>query len=408
MSKFIDVTADKWFYNDIEELMSIYVDGSTFYSGIPYNKFEEGKECVDYEIVNTKNGEHEFYIPKKITPTSTNPLIVYVDGVIVAVDEIKNQPDGTTYAKLTRGVANGSIVRFFYAGEPSYVVLCCADEAKVHSAMDVNSSVVGIMKKGDTAKYVDRPENGNWYKVKDFPYAGVEGFVQIGLTRHTAGDADLNGVTFPSAPLIIDAGYWYEYDPFNGITPEIVKWMGRPLQRVSSLSEITYDGLEYCIINNRLFANYSLNNEVLDITVLEKNSMGIQKPKYQRLRLKSDKIVYVNRFFPEVLASKGELLTSLNHLLKNVFARYTDVKFESKVLPYSRFTDVQELLSKNPSNPPWWWEKVCPLEQLKLPDGRWLIEGDERGRLNIDMPITRAELAALMDKFRIWAIEAFK
>ncbi len=404
MSKFIDATADKWFYRDIEELMNVFVDGSTFYSGIPYNIFAEGKPCIDYEVVNTKNGEHEFYIPGTITPNEANPLVVYIDGIQSAIDDIENQADGTTYVKLTRAVANGSIVRLFYAGEPSYVVYCCADEATVYSTMSTGGSVLGIMSHGDTAPYMDRPDSGNWFKIS---YGGGEGYVERGITRMTSSGTDYTGVDYPSSQIIIDTDYWYEYDPFNGITPEVVKCNGRQLQRVANQTGLTYDGLEYCIIDDYIYVNYTLNNEILEVVVLEKNTLGVQKPKYQKLRVRSDKIIYNNRFFPDILASKVEMLISIDHLRKNLLARYTDSSVDGVLLTTSRFTDIQAELDADPGNPPWWWKYICPLEQLKLPDGEYLLQGDD-GELKIDMPITRAEMAYLIDKFRIWVIEAFK
>lgn len=382
--------------------MDVNVNGNTFFSGIPYNVFSDNKGCVDYEIVCTASGGYEFYLPYSISPTVENPLKVYIDGIETVIDNITLMGSSQTYVKLKRGVPYGSVVRFFYAGEPRYRVTACISSVKVYSDT-TKSSVLATMNMGDSADYINGPENENWYKVN---FGGTEGYVSYLDTRKIPTGVDSTSVAYPSATIIVDSEFTYMYDPYNGIAAEVVKYNGRQLRRVDSASEITQYGLEYYVSGGVIYTNYSLNNEILDVVVLETNGM-IQKSVYKRLTVKSDSIVYTNRFFPDVMTSRAELFICMNHLRINLFARFTDSYKDVDVEYTSRFSDVQEILDASGGNYPWWWDHVYQLERLMFSDGEYLLQGTG-GNLLVEKPITRAEMITIVDRFREWIVDVFK
>ncbi|NMA87004.1 MAG: hypothetical protein GX968_06735, partial [Tissierellia bacterium] len=81
MSRFLDVTSNKWYYNEIVEASNIILeDGEPLIVGIPYNVFMEGKPYI-YQEFKATAGQKEFMLNKAITPSSDNPLFVYINGV---------------------------------------------------------------------------------------------------------------------------------------------------------------------------------------------------------------------------------------------------------------------------------------------------------------------------------------
>ena len=77
MSRFLDVTSNKWYYNEMVEASNIMLeDGEPLIKGIPYNTFEEGKPYI-YKEFKATAGQKEFVLDKAITPTNNNPLFVY-------------------------------------------------------------------------------------------------------------------------------------------------------------------------------------------------------------------------------------------------------------------------------------------------------------------------------------------
>ena len=403
MNRFIDVTADKWFAKDVNELATFKVDGSSFYEGIPYNIFQSGKEAVDYEITNTINGKDEFFIPFNISPNANNPLVVYVDGVATAINDIVPKPsESKTYVKLRREVGNGSVVRFKYSGEPAFAVVVCFDNVKVYSSMSTGSTVLTTANIGTTFAYVERPDLGNWYKVK---HDNVDGYIEISKSVVTPSGINFTNVSLPSSIIIIDSGYVYEYSPFDGTSSESVRLNGTELQRVDTVDDIKYGELQYTITDGRLYTSYHLNNEVLEVVVLEKSNNGITKPKYQKLRVQSSKIIYYNRFFPDIATNKGELIVTLSKFKRTLLQKFTDYDYLTDRPTVSRFNDVNIAIS---NGSPWWWDFLRDLDNLRTLDGRWVFNADKDGNLHPTAPITRAELADIVDKFRIWCIETLK
>ena len=401
MGKWIDVTPEKWYFNDVEEIMGITVNDVPLYSSIKYNAFVENKHALDYEFVTTVDKLIEFRLDTVVYPNENNPLIVYVNGLVVACDEIKpNTPEGKTYIKLRRPVSIGSSVRVLYAGEPKFNVMC-SDLAGV-SIMDTPSlegNVVRTLGFHETIDYIG--DSNNFYQTADgFVYKDHRvRVVPAGISCPICGP-----VQYPSALLVLDDGYSYLYDPFQGYSSEVVKHLGRQLKRVDSTDQFIH-GNEYTINEGRIIVPYELNNEVLEVSILERNNQGIIKTNFKRLRPTSNSIVYNNRFFPDIYTTRAEFFTVMNLLRIAMTYKFTDSEPWRSTKTTSRFTDVQAMLN---TGTPWWWENIRDIEEMKLSDGSYLIVGRGDGTLGIEHNITRAEMVVIIDKFRQWLIETFK
>ncbi|MEM0173936.1 MAG: SH3 domain-containing protein [Sulfolobaceae archaeon] len=411
--KFVDVNPQDWFYKDVYDLYSIILDDNErFVQGIPYNRFLDGKEAIDYQIVNNTPNACEFYLPYKISPTLETKLIVFVDSIPTGVDDIKIVGE-QTMVKLIRGVPVGSLVRFYYPGEPLLKAKIIKDGVKLYSSYSESSSVVATVNKGTSLTYYRMVPYTDWYEVD---YYGTKAYVKTNDCRVVPASIDTSGLEYPKAKLVLPPGFYYDYDPFNYVYPEIVKWRGVQLKRVESKDKLSYDGLEYCIEYDSLdlssvyiYTSYVLNNEPLNITVIVKNDYGVIKWVSMKLTVSSNKIVYTNRFFPNLTASRLETFIMMYRTLKLVYKKYMNQEFGTEALKFiSRFNDVQQELNATYPNFPSWWQYISPLEDLKLSDGTYLLNGDDKGNLNIDYPITRAELAALVNRLRKYIIELVK
>jgi len=401
---FIDVTADKWYFRDISELMDIIIDGTPFYSSFKYNVFKEGKAAIDVDIVANVQGQYEFYVDGLINPTGDTPLTVFVDDIATVVDEVvPDEASNKTYIKLGRGVGVGSVVRVFYAGEPEIEVVALSN------AVDIKTSPSELSTTARTLSYMDRVSyrgvEGNWFKVYD-NVTSSNGYVKVDrYARTTPAVVNPIGVEYPFASLIIDDGYFYVYDLFEGLSTEVVRFNGRQLRRVDSINAISLDD-DYCISSGKIYTNYNLNGKLLEVSFLIQNSQGILKNKYQKLRVRSSKVVYNNYFFPDLLTSKAEAITTLNKLRIYILKRFTDTEPWRSTKNTSRFPDVQFKLDSGST--PWWWEHVRDFEDMIMPDGKYLLDGVTQSELGADSNVTRAEMAALIDKTRIWLLEALK
>lgn len=414
--KWLDVTPDKWFYRDINELTDIIVkvkqlnnngevveSEQNFYSGIAYNDFISGKEAVDYEFIAT-NKQIEFRIPSVVNPTSNNPLVVYVNGINVAIDKITpNSPSGKTYIKLTRPLREGSVVRAVYSGEPKMSVFIGKDNTPVLFSIE-SSLIVDYLMRGDHVNLVS--ESGNYYQVSYPRHKNV--FIEKTDAVRIAPAVITGNPTYPYANLTFDSGYSYLYDPYEGYTSEVVKCNGRQLMRVESQNDLGFPDRYYIDTqNNRIYVSYELNKETIEANFLERNLSGIIKIKYLILKPSSNYVKYINRFFPDVFTTRAELIKCIDMMRMYFIEKYTDSEPYMSTKTTSRFADVNAILQAS-VNPPWWWNYVRNIEDLKFKNGAYLLTGVGRGNLGIDLRVTRAEAVALMDKFRMWFIEVFK
>ena len=110
MSRFLDVTSNKWYYNEIVEASNILLeDGKPLIEGIPYNVFEEGKPYIYREFKATA-GQKEFTLNKEVTPSNDSPLFVYIDGVQTVYKNVE-AGGGSTKVTLYSGVPRGATGR---------------------------------------------------------------------------------------------------------------------------------------------------------------------------------------------------------------------------------------------------------------------------------------------------------
>lgn len=410
--KFIDVNPADWFYKDVYDLSLIEVGDEKFIQGIPYNQFKKGKEVLDYEVVNTVSNQIEFTINQEINPSSENPLVVFIDGITTGVDDIK-VVNGQTKVKLVRGVPAGAKVRFWYAGEPLLRAYVVKDRVNLYSNYSESSSIVATVNKGTSLTYNRMIPNTNWYEVY---YNGTLVYVKTNECRVIPAPVSTYEVEFPNAPLSLPTGFYYDYDPFNYMYPEIVKWRGIQLKRVESKDKLSYDGLEYCIDYDdidlsslRLYTTYALNNEPIQATFIIKNDYGVMKWTTLTVTVHSDKIIYTNRFFPNLNMSRLEVFILMYRTLKYLIQKHSLLSLFDETPGFvSRFSDIQRELDASYPNFPWWWKYICPLEKLQLSNGAYILNGDDKGNLNIDYPVTRAELAALVNRLRKYIIEILK
>ncbi len=401
---FIDMTPDKWYYKDITELLDIVVEGKPFYSSFNYNVFREGRESVDVDLVANVQGQYEFYVSGTIHPSESNPLTVFVDDIAATVDEvIPNESSNQTYIKLARGVGAGSVVRVFYAGEPEIEVVSLTENTPIRISATENGSIIRSLGYMDRVRFIELVDN--WYKIWDSA-SGSEGYIRSSkYVRTTPAVVNPVGVEYPSASLIIEPGYSYVYDMFEGLSTEQVRVNGKQLRKVMKIEDLEFED-DYFISLGKIYTNYSLNGKLLDVEFLVRNWQGILKTKYQRLRVRSPKIIYNNYFFPNFLTSRAEVITTLNKLRMYTLKKYTDSPPWRSPKVFSRFVDVNEILVTG--TVPWWWENVRDYEDMKMPDGEYLLTGITDDILGADANITRAEMADLIDKTRIWLLEAIK
>lgn len=339
MSNFVDILNGSWYYNDINDLQELTsIDDEKFFAGYNYNAFEAGKEPIDYRFTypdsdDTKSiyseTNNSFIINSSIIVTDNNPLLVYVDGILVTIDSIRiDEPAaGKTLVGLVRGVSAGSEVRFKYAGVPSLIT---------------------------------DPHNNE----REVP--GLTGLPLI----------------VPSTDLVITSGYSYKYDPFNTKITEVVKYYGTQLKRVDLIVDgVTGLGLpsqsiknenEYCIddtgATTKLCVHYALNNEPIEISFLSEDTQGVQKSEYNFSLIpftETENMLYTDRFFPDITTTRAEIFTLLNKLRVHLFKRFTIIPEEDLRVDKteSRFPDVQAELDVSE---PWWWTHVKDLEDLVI------------------------------------------
>lgn len=367
MNNFIDCTSDKWFFNDVTELINMTMpDGTKFYSGIPYKVFETGKEAFDVEFVYTSlpstikcPSMSEIDINKVVVVTSDSPFMVYIDNVLATVEAVlPNAIEmGWTRIKLKRSFSTNAIVRMFYSG---------------------------------VVQYAD----------------GI---------RHLPAEGGVSGV-LPNFSLVIPSGYVYEYDPFNSTLTEIAKLNGKQLKRVGNITDVI-DWECYTVDEStrKLHVHYTLNGERIEFLYVIKDAVtGLLKSQYMpSQRAYSENMVYTNRFFPSTLTSRAEIFTLFNLLRKYFISKYTDGTPFTSSKTESRFDDVNTAITANYEGNKWWWHNVRDLEDLKLSDGTYLLNGypaNELGEINLGFgdPLTRAQMVVLLNKFRAWYIEILK
>jgi hypothetical protein len=353
--KFFDIQPYNWFYKDVVDMESVLLDDDIpFVSGYPFNDFVSGFDRVDHIIDNITSPNSIFEVPRILTNTAQNPVIVYVDGIITIIDEVNpNVPTiGSTQIKLRRVVGTGSTIRVVQQGIPS----------------------------------VD-PNNRN---------------TPIGVTK---------AFEFPSIQLDIPIGENYIYNPFSNVSLEVAKFNGSQLKRIPYSSTVLTNYLffkgtdEYTVSpSGKIYVPFDLNNQEIEISYSTSGSNGIENPRYKRGRVKSEQLVYFG-FFPDAVISRAEFFTFLNNIRIYLTRKLSDSDPFRSTKTTSRFTDVQSAINQNPNV--WYWQHIRDLEEIKLSNGDYLINGRPDGNLYVNSEVTRAEIVVLLDLLRVWFVEAF-
>lgn len=289
MTRFLDVTLNKWYYNEIMEAANIILeDGKPLIEGIPYNIFEENKPYI-YQEFKATAGQTEFILDKAITPTADNPLFVYVDGVqsVYKSTVIEN---GKTKVILYSGVPEGTLVAFASYGVP---------------------------------------------KINEF-----------GRPAQTT----LDQVKYPRAQLSKSANYFY--DPFYRDKREYVSALGRYLRRANISNEewnanpskreellreyIRYNTDVYYISpEGVLYVPYNLNGVTCQVTYL--TNEGYIKVNTEEVKPISDTVLYLNRVFPDANITRAEAFVLIDRLRRTFYSRFSD----SKAMTYKLDVEIK-------------------------------------------------------------------
>lgn len=405
MFKIIDINPSNWYFQDITEFNNISLYNGMEYipsiSGIPYNQFNS--PALDYVTVNT-SVTSEIYLPTIISPTEDNPVKVWVNNIEQTVLTAVTR-DNVTVLNIAREMSVGSDIRVIFNGEPKYRVLVSVPIGITVKLYSSDLSQSRDLVNGESFIYYNTDDGIAAYNVYTEEFGGTLGKIYISqyarkTTVGTSGD-----VYYPLFSIDIPSGNTYYYDPYNSVFSEKCTINGVQLKRIDDLDDM--DETSYRVASGNLFVHYSLNNEIVELTFMVKNSAGTIRTVTNRKRVHSDSMLYTNRFFPDMHVTRAEIITFLDRMRLDFLSRYTDFNPTFNYGRVSRFTDIQTTLD-NSLDDPWWWQHLKYMEKLKMPDGSYLISGYPDGELKIDLLVSRADAVVLLDKFRTWCIESFK
>jgi hypothetical protein len=356
--RFSDVLPGSWYYNDLVDIENMLLsDDRPFISGFPFNSFVEGKEAIDI-VQYTDKVTTEVVVDKILVDEEDNNLSVYIDGTIAAFSIAVNSPStGKSKVLFKRPVGKGQCIRIVQQGVPL------------------------------TDPDTNRPVNG-----------ALGAFVYPNFMV-TQGHSDRIYSANMTTPR------WREIAKRNGIEMKRRQYPSGSLPANFFLSddEYTVDS------TGKLIAPFSLNNEVIEIiySYTLNGSTKLYTDGYAKLTASinpsTEKLCYFG-FFPDALIQRLEFLTILNNLRLYLTTKFSVEEPFRSYKTASRFTDVQAVLGSNP----WWWQHVRDIEELRMSDGTPLLSGKGNNILGYSDLLTRAEMIALIEKFRVWFIEAFK
>ena len=115
---FIDIQFGHWAYDLVMEAANTTLaDGTPLIEGLPYQVFESGKGYI-YQEFEAGTNQVRYVLSKPVTPTESNPLYVFVDGVQVGYRNSGVKENETTAVNLYTPPAKGSIVSIMSPGVP--------------------------------------------------------------------------------------------------------------------------------------------------------------------------------------------------------------------------------------------------------------------------------------------------
>lgn len=282
MSLWIDVKEHDWFYNEVMEASSIVLeDGRPLIEGIGYRLFKDGAPYI-YEEHVAQTGQTEFTLEKKIVPTGSNPLYVYIDGVQTMYKELK-QDSGVTTVVLYYPPKAGSVVSFASYGEPvvdKFGKPVSASGTPIHPHKKLDHADTYFYDKFNRRYQEYVYAFGRALRRLDIDESEWEGREEADVVREKIGlKTDVYAVS-PSGTV------WLPYN-LNGVT-----------------CEMTYTSLED----------------------------GVVRVRGGKFKATSPSVVHNNRFFPQAYITRAEAFVLMDRLRETFYSRFTDMKAPSNEL----------------------------------------------------------------------------
>ncbi|MBO9598582.1 MAG: hypothetical protein J7559_12300 [Cohnella sp.] len=465
MKTFVDVTERDWFYEDITEAANTFLeDGTPLISSIPYSTFQEGAPYL-YEEQTAIDKQSYFHLGVLVEPSVDNPLYVYIDGVQTIYKALYTNDEGKTDVEFYYGIKGGSTVAFVSIGKPevdrfgrpnlnagySYPQktldygatyyydpfsrqfqeycfafgrklkrLTIADAVWLSTAEDdVAAACIGdrqdVYCVSPLSGKLFLPFNLNGVSIT-FQYASLEnGAVMIrgGTFRASAptGAVAFNNRFFPNAHMTrAEAFHLIEKlrrSFYQRFTDSPV-----PSAHFDDTS-FSYDGQRVFSLTSRFHLGGSL--KVYKGGVLQ--TLGTHYTEFDDHTI----------LFMVPLPVDTEVRFVYN---KTASVRFADVGYDKSMVVGA----TDEVVSLEGGDPEFWWTKsVLDMEDEKYSPGEYLVNGfditkfDEDGNVVVNedyipeagvqtpvsyfmpkSPLTRAESAAFLNRFRKWCINSFK
>jgi len=423
---FVDVTPDKWFYDDVMDCANYLLeDDSPLIVGIPYCSFEAGKPNHTQEFKG--NGQSVFTLDKALTITPDNPLFVYIDGVQTFYKEAKIE-GSKTKVTLYSPVTNAQSILFKYIGSPRMK----PDKKPYGDCGSVEYPHYQLQ----FGKEADKSIYQYVYNLDGRGFSEVVSCFGTQLKR-----------------IRISEGEWY----LSNHNELLAKYIGdKP-----NLYTITPGGIVYCsfnVANMKCKIRYQMKVRGILVT-----TGGEFIPA-------SQKVKYLDRFFPDGQLTRAEGFSIIDRLRRSYYQRFTDAEppgatiddtfvvedcqdtfvtssrfrigepLEVKVngflktlgidyiqvndhsvqfkylLPAGAVVTIKRIKKEShfadrDSLGAWYKDAVISMENERTRAGEPLIEGVlSGGQLYFDGEsyMTRAQAIVLLNRFRKWAIETFK
>jgi hypothetical protein len=464
MRNFVDVQEGDWFYNEIMEAANLTLaDGTDFISSIPYSSFNTGAPYL-YEEQPGEQGKTYFHLTKLVQPTVDNPLYVYIDGVQTVYKAWYINGSSLTDVELYVSPKAGTIVSFVSLGEPSvdgfgkpslignesypahvldhaatyfydpfsrrFQEYCFAFGRKLRRltipdavwAAGTATSVVAAYIKDNQEVYCVSP-TGTLY----MPYNLNSVSISFQYTSLESGSVVIRGGTFKATAPTGNVQYNNRFFPQALITRAEAFYLVEKLRRTfyQRFSDADYprasfedefhatDGQRVFKLNNR----YIVGTGLLKVYV---NDALVSSTTYNEF---DDHTVIFN--VPKTLGTKITFMQT-----KSTSSRFKDTGAVKSM--YVTATDTIVPIGGGSVNS-YWVASVMDLEEERLSDGSYLIEGFDITTLTAEgyavvdeqfnpitgtqdpekwfMPktlLTRAQSAAFLNRLRKWSIDKFK
>jgi len=462
MGRWIDVKESAWYFAEIEEASRIILeDGQPFVVGIPYNAFEPDAPYL-YEEHTAQKGQVVFTLSKKIIPTNANPLYVYIDGVQTVYKSATTNSAGTTDVELYSAPREGALVSFAIYGKPvidkfgkptvdkaysypKYTLQHGSNYVYVKFGRSFNEYVYAFGRALKRAPVEDEEwtNTSNWEEIAQ-KYIGYHTDVYcVAPGGIVYMPYNLNNVT-------CTISYLYEEDGVYKIANETFKPTASEVLYINRFFPDAYitRGEAYALIDRLRKHFYSRFTD-------REAPSNIMNETY--IAYEAQQVFKLNTRYP---AGTGLLQVKVDDVLKTVNVDYIEFDDHTVLFKYplkkdsvvnfsfikdksTRFEDVGydksmkvvgtgEIIPLNGSTA-WWKDTVLAMEDEKLNDGTYLIQGydnvkyDTDGTILVDdmyNPIydssqenhlflansllTRAEAVTFLNRFRKWCIERFK